>query len=328
MVEIVFSDSACGSLKLAQHFGEGEYSGGCIGVVISHEDGSAPTQAEQEEALRRAEVQARNAWETGSPLGGNPEDVLSFALHWSIGDISEQTPGPVRQPALIRQYKFAAGDMETETKAVLDQAQAALAVMRERSSKGEELRVWYSDTPDELCGFYWLMAQLETLGEACGPVYAVKLPRYEPGEDETLVTHSGWGEIGPGEWSRYLPLAKPVPPLLRRGCAWRWKQLQQENAPLRGLLNGRLVSLPADAYDSFIRREIAAEAPEFEEPMVIGRVLNRELGIGDALIAERIEVMVQAGELEALSQPPEDGAYYWRRLRRTEQFPPSAGTFV
>lgn len=321
MVEIVFSDSACGSLKMAQHFGEGEYRGGCIGAVISHADGSEPSQAERDEALRRAEERARREWEAGSPMGGNPGDVFSFALNWSMGDISEQTPGPVRQAVLNRQYKFVTSDMASETKALLDRAEAALTVMRERSSGGEPVRIWYSDTSDELCGFYWLMAQLETLGEACGPVYAVKLPRYEPGKDETLVTHSGWGEIGPGEWSGYLPLAKPVSPLLRRVCARHWKQLQQENAPLRGALNGQLVSLPEDAYDSFIRREIAAEDPEFEEPMVIGRVLNRELGIGDALIAERIEAMVQAGELEALSQPPEDGARYWRRLRRTEQFP-------
>lgn len=36
MVDIVFSDSACCSLKIAQHHGKGEYQGGCIGIIISH----------------------------------------------------------------------------------------------------------------------------------------------------------------------------------------------------------------------------------------------------------------------------------------------------
>jgi hypothetical protein len=30
MIEIVFSESACGSLKAAQHYGEGKYQDGCV----------------------------------------------------------------------------------------------------------------------------------------------------------------------------------------------------------------------------------------------------------------------------------------------------------
>lgn len=38
MLDIVFSDSACGSLKEAQHFGEGKYCGEGIGVFFDNED--------------------------------------------------------------------------------------------------------------------------------------------------------------------------------------------------------------------------------------------------------------------------------------------------
>ena len=34
MIEIVFSDSACGSLKVAQHYGKGDYKGGVGGKMI------------------------------------------------------------------------------------------------------------------------------------------------------------------------------------------------------------------------------------------------------------------------------------------------------
>lgn len=69
MIEIVFSDSACGSLKVAQHYGEGKYQGGCFGVIISHADGSKPTKKEVEAAQREAEEKARLAWESAVPLG-------------------------------------------------------------------------------------------------------------------------------------------------------------------------------------------------------------------------------------------------------------------
>jgi len=38
MLEVVFSDSACGSLKAAQHFGEGKYNGGCIGIILGKDE--------------------------------------------------------------------------------------------------------------------------------------------------------------------------------------------------------------------------------------------------------------------------------------------------
>ena len=60
--------------------------------------------------------------------------------------------------------------------------------------------------------------------------------------------------------------------------------------------------------------------PEFQEAQIVGRVLSLELGISDGLVASRIGALIEAGDLEALTQPPEDGARYWRRLRRTEQF--------
>ena len=46
MIEVVFGDSACGSLKMAQHYGNGKYPGGAIGVIVSHSDGSKPTEEE------------------------------------------------------------------------------------------------------------------------------------------------------------------------------------------------------------------------------------------------------------------------------------------
>lgn len=50
MIEIVFGESACGSLKMAQHYGRGKYQEGCIGIFISHADGSKPTTEEVETA--------------------------------------------------------------------------------------------------------------------------------------------------------------------------------------------------------------------------------------------------------------------------------------
>ena len=55
MLEIVFSESACGALKLAQRYGEGRYRGGAIGVIARNKDGSEPSREELDKLRREAE---------------------------------------------------------------------------------------------------------------------------------------------------------------------------------------------------------------------------------------------------------------------------------
>ena len=93
MLEIVFSESACGALKLAQRYGEGRYRGGAIGVIARNEDGSEPSREElgrlrslPEDAydfsIRRALAEAPREFREGRLIG----DILGrYALGVSDG---------------------------------------------------------------------------------------------------------------------------------------------------------------------------------------------------------------------------------------------------
>ena len=39
MIEIVFGESACGSLKIAQTYGKGKYRGSAVSIFMRHEEG-------------------------------------------------------------------------------------------------------------------------------------------------------------------------------------------------------------------------------------------------------------------------------------------------
>ncbi|MPN55071.1 hypothetical protein SDC9_202750 [bioreactor metagenome] len=83
------------------------------------------------------------------------------------------------------------------------------------------------------------------------------------------------------------------------------------------MLNGRLVSASEKLYDDFILREIEAEGEEFREAMIIGRVLGKyQLGISDSFVASRIEEMIRAGKLEAVTAVAEDMPTYHRVLKK------------
>lgn len=318
MIEILFSDSACGSLKAAQHYGKGKYQGGSIGVFVSHADGSKPTKEEIEAVRREAEEKARLAWESATPLGGNSADIYGFNLVLSVGDISENPPGIKRKQTLENLFSVYPNDEGNQAaQEMLERANQDLKTVRERVAAGESLRIWYSNQPDEVCGLYWFMGQLNQWKAHSGQISIVKLPEWEADKKGNIVRKNSWGEVAPEEWHRYLDLQKPVLPLFIQSCASHWQELQGENAPLRAMLNGQLVSTSEKLYDDFILHEITAEGEEFQEAMIIGRVLGKyQLGIGDSWVALRIEEMIQAGKLEAVSVAAEDMPAYHRLLRK------------
>ncbi|SHN70501.1 DUF3658 domain-containing protein [Desulfitobacterium chlororespirans] len=318
MIEIVFGDSACGSLKIAQRFGEGEYKGGCSGVMVIHSDGAKPTQAEIKAAQRKAEEKARLAWERATPLGGKTGDIYGFNLMLSIGDISEDQPGIKRRQTLEKLYSVYPGDTGHQAaQELLGRANENLKTVQERIAAGESLRIWYSNQPDELCGLYWLMEQLVQWKGLGAQVSIVRLPEWEAGENGSIVRKNGWGEVAPEEWHRYLALQKPVSLVFITSCAAYWRELQRENAPLRAMLNGQLVSMSEALYDDFILREIAAAGEVFQEAVIIGQVLGKyQLGIGDAWVAFRIEEMIHAGKLKAVSEVAKDSPIYHRLLKK------------
>ncbi|MEA4954689.1 MAG: DUF3658 domain-containing protein [Pseudoflavonifractor sp.] len=318
MIEIVFSDSACGSLKVAQHCDRGKYQGGCISVIVSHSDGSKPTKEEIEAAHREAEEKERLAWETAIPLGGNPSDIYGFGLALNAGDISEKEPGDKRAKTLEHLFSIYPKNVSDQlSQQILKKAGENLNAVRGRAKAGESLRIWYSNQPDELCGLYWLMDQFTQWEIHDNQASMVKLPDWETDDAGKIMQKSGWGEVAPEEWHRYLSLETSIPAAFRQGCAFNWQMLQGENAPLRAVLNGQLVSMPEALYDGFILREIAAEGDEFQEAKVVGRVLGKyRLGIGDAWVALRIEEMIRAGELKAVSAAAEDMPIYHRLLKK------------
>lgn len=310
MIEIVFSESAEGGLKVAQSYGKGKYRGGCASVFLGMADGRKPTASEIEAARFEAEERERCAWERAVPIGGSAADVYCFPLALSFGRIAEADFWEQRRLAL--EQLTACWPENTGIDRWIFRAQKNLASLLERCAD-EPVRIWTSDSPDEACGAYWLLSKL--VKRACA-VHLVKLPHEELRED-TLLEYHGWGEIEPGEWSRFLKYEEMLTEFQIRAQASRWRRLQAENMPLRAVVSGRLTSMGANAFDHFIRMEIDSSEAEFRQAWVIGNVLGKySLGICDGFIALRMEEMIRNGELEILKDAGEGEPSYRRMLRK------------
>ena len=313
MLEIAFSESAEGGLRMAQ-----SRSVSCAGAFFAvHEDGSRLTRAQLRAARRQAELEARRRQAEVVTLDGGI--VFGFPLVLSVGDIAGEPLGPERTNVLTQLYGAAAPGRQIAEE-LMDHAAEGFRSLLAQLEQGESLRVWYSDQPDERCGLSWLCWELQRRGIQA-PVHLADLPRWEERSDGTVVRYISWGEMEPGKFGTYISRQREAGPVLRSALAREWEALRQENGPLRAVVNGYLRTVPADFYDHALRRVLAEQPEEFHQARAIGLALGKYLpGISDCWLALRMEELLKNGELEAVTEAPEGGPAYHRLLRKTAAF--------
>lgn len=296
MLEILFSDSACGSLKIAAGMGTILWHSVSIGVI-----------PDDPEMLQRVLQEEQERWAHAVPMNICTQNVYTLQFGLSVGDICEQYPGEKRLDVIKQLFSFYPQGNDAANELMKNSSQSLKTVLN-RSQQGESVRIWYSDQPDEACGFAWLMALLTDF-PTCGDVFAVKLP------EKSLSP--AWSDVSPEEWHKYEGYTKRVSDSERMDAAQIWHNLKRENASLRGVVNEVLKSLPETHYDQYILQALEHQPKEFQEARLIGDVLGRFApGIGDAWIAQRIETMIEKGWLVPITRSEKDSPRYHRILQK------------
>jgi len=315
MIEVLFTESAAGSMQYAK--GLRSVVGEAVGIIFSGEDGHKPTEEEIARAQAKVEEERRKKRENAVPMEGTSRDVVCFPLNLSMGDIQEPFSDS-RAEYLQAMVMIDGPDFSRIGRELMETARSARERVLAAAAAGEPVRVWYSQNPDELCGFFHLM----TLLPGNADIRVVELPGYEV-RDRELRSYSGWGEIDPCELGRFQALERKLTENERRYFANQWRELQRENGPLRAVISGKLCTVGEVFYDGFILRELEQEPERFHEGRLIGRILGKyPLGLSDWLVARRIEGFISRGMLVPATTAGEGCPVYHRYLKRVRQGKP------
>ena len=87
MIEILFTESAAGSMKMAK--GIENIVGSSTAVLIINDDRAEPTVEELEREQAKVEEEYRRKRKNSIPVEGVARDVACFPLNLSMDDISE-----------------------------------------------------------------------------------------------------------------------------------------------------------------------------------------------------------------------------------------------
>ncbi len=243
-------------------------------------------------------------------VGGNSKDVVHIGFSLDIGDISGGVDGNERQSVYRELWgRFDFDDKEQE-QFFQNQCKDMERLITD-AKEGTPIRIWKSNAPYSTCGFHYVCFMLRNID--CR-ISVVSLPEYRQASDHEIIRHSHWGEIHAGKLYQFLPLERELSRLEKQAVSDHWQNLMKENAPLRAIVNGKLISVPDDFYDFIISKNIPDH--DFIMARFIGSLLGEyNLGISDTWYALRIERMIEGGKL-MVAENGDQSHPYGKVLRR------------
>lgn len=300
MIELLFSDSGTAALKCAKALGSGI---GGVGVKITmDENGNQTTEEFVPEDY------------TGPVVDGSPEDVCGIQLWASVGDIQILSDWEKRMRTIDDFFVMYNEDdilfSDDEIEQHCERAKALVKRLRAAAKSGEKIRIWWSNSPDDTCGFYWAMALLNGQGAT---VTAVKLPDVIKDNAGALQQGATINMLTPQDFAQMQHLETPVSPAEQTYYATRWAQLAAENAPLRAIINGEVYSVSDTFYD-FVLENSLPDTPA-RIAFVIGTALMKgPKGVSDWWYANRLQAMIDGGKVKILEHKK---PFYGSLIQRT-----------
>lgn len=293
MLEVVFSDSEKGSMKAAKNYDMNNMLSGTVGYI-----GKKPKKAELQKLFE------------GKAIGGSSSEVVNIGFNLDIGDISGEIDGKERKDVFRKLWGIYSFD-DSKTEDFFERQRQDLIKLKNAASNGKTIRIWKSNAPYSTCGFYYVCYILKDID--CD-IRVVELPEYKIISEKETVYYSSWGEVSAGKFYEFLPLERKLSLLDKKVISDLWRTLIQENSPLRTNLNGRLISVPENFYDSIITNNIPES--EFIMARFIGKLIgDHRIGVGDSWYALRIEKMIK-DKLIILVEDKDKSHPYAKVLRR------------
>ena len=278
MIEVLFGDSEAGSMKVAKNT-----------IITSKIDGPTSVWIGGKKKLPERE---NCGW-----IEGTAEEVICLGFLLDIGDIREDVGSEYRKHLIYSMYVQEQWGRDEEVNAEItklcDRYCSEMERLRTYLADGATIRVWYSDAPYSRCGFYHLCA---TLQKCRNEISVVKLPEYKVRSDNSIISYKNWGEVAAEEFAGFLNCEKKLSGEEIRMYAMLWSTLQEDNSPLRAVVNGKLIGVPEDFYDFLIWKRITHKP--IKEARLIGDILGHDqLGAGDWWYAKRIDYFIQTGKI-------------------------------
>lgn len=233
-------------------------------------------------------------------IGG---EIVNIGFSLDIGDIAGDVDGIERKDVFKNMWNLNPEDRDG--KKFFNNQRQDLEKLLSAARDGIDIRIWKSSAPFSVCGCAFVCNLLKDTD--CN-INVVSFPKYHSISDDAVWTSDTWDAIVPNEFYKFLQYEIKYTEIMKGIEANLWEDLKLENASLRAVVNGKLISVREDFYDYIILKNIPDE--DFMMASLIGKLLGEyELGVSDYWFAYRIKNMVEEGMLEVVSDKKSSNLY-------------------
>ncbi|MFY8005361.1 MAG: DUF1835 domain-containing protein [Chitinophagaceae bacterium] len=160
----------------------------------------------------------------------------------------------------------------------------------------EFLWIWMAQNSHDVCGYYWLLAQLQAFKGRIYIIFLNNLPFIN--EKGGLFYPQYLHEILPKECVKAKKLAREIMPGEWELDEQEWQKHIQQKQYVRVLEGGKQLSgKKVDFFDSYILKEITADLQKL--PKLINTILQKlPVKTGDSFLVWRIRILQALGKLK------------------------------
>ncbi|MGV3529054.1 MAG: DUF1835 domain-containing protein [Flavisolibacter sp.] len=164
----------------------------------------------------------------------------------------------------------------------------------------EELWIWMGQNQHDVCGYYWLLPQLQNYQGRVVVLYMNNLPFIN--EKGQIFYPANLHEIQPKEFMKAKKLNRKVTQSEFELDPDEWRRLCSENQMVRILEGGKKISShPEDFYDKDILANVPKESMKGHRalPQILGKM---KVKTGDVFVLWRLHRLAEAGAIEINGQ--------------------------
>lgn len=213
------------------------------------------------------------------------ENVLCIGYALDVGPIDYNDNMEERKD-IFKRLEFPFEFSQSEIDVFFDRQQNDIKELLDFAKTHEHIRFWRSREPHNLCAFAYACYLLSNI--KCDISY-IDLP-------EDMLS---WSFVPSNKYCEYLHLEEKLDLNKKLFYINKWIELKNENASMRAIVNGSLISVDERFYDWFILSSINEDGSIIAD-VIVNISNNYRLGISPYLIYLRIMAMINANKLQSL----------------------------
>ena len=192
----------------------------------------------------------------------------------------------------------------------LEIIKANLSQLNKYLKNGEDIRLWISESAIDRCGLYWFCNYAKSCSNN---IYIASCPGYELELYENiLIENHRWSSFSNLPYmATFADSATKLGDDIINLYSGLWDQLVKENAPLRIVIDGVVISTTEDFFDNALLQFVSTD-PKCQST-IMGNFLGKWQCACVSFLCERIEFLLKKGLIEIVEDKVDDDGCYWAR---------------